>query len=103
MASAERREQILAILKTREAISIRELAALVYTSEASVRRDAAALEEEGLVRRIYGGVQLKENAVVPFASKEEYLKAIDSIMLEGEAIKYNGTQSASVTWTKPDQ
>ena len=94
MASAERREQILAILKTHEAVSIRELAALVYTSEASVRRDAAALEEEGLVRRIYGGVQLKENAVVPLsirdgdhsAQKERLARRAAELVCDGDTI-----------------
>lgn len=62
-----RREDILRILEKRESLSIRELAALVYVSEASVRRDVAALEEEGLVHRIHGGVVLasSENTVLP--------------------------------------
>ena len=67
MTPSGRREDILRILEKHESLSIRELAAQVYVSEASVRRDVAALEEEGLVHRIHGGVVLasSENAVLP--------------------------------------
>jgi len=67
MTFSGRREEILRILGERESASIRELSQLVYVSEASVRRDVAALENEGLVRRIHGGVLLtsSENAVLP--------------------------------------
>jgi len=69
----ERRQQILAVLQTEKVSSIRDLAARLYTSEASVRRDVQALEKEGQVRRVYGGVLLSEyeNAVVPLAMRDD--------------------------------
>lgn len=69
----ERRQQILAVLQTEKGSSIRNLAARLYTSEASVRRDVLALEKEGQVRRVYGGVLLSEyeNAVVPLAMRDD--------------------------------
>ena len=69
----ERRQQILAVLQTEKVSSIRNLAARLYTSEATVRRDVLALEKEGQVRRVYGGVLLSEyeNAVVPLAMRDD--------------------------------
>lgn len=69
----ERRRQILAILGDEKITSIRSLAARLYASEASVRRDVAALEKAGQVRRVYGGVLLSEyeNTVVPLAMRDD--------------------------------
>lgn len=69
----ERRRQILAILGAERIASVRDLAARLYASEASVRRDVLALEKEGVVRRVYGGVLLSEyeNAVVPLAMRDD--------------------------------
>ena len=52
----DRRKQLLAILEQEHSASIRGLAARLYASEASIRRDVLALEKDGLVRRVYGGV-----------------------------------------------
>ncbi len=72
MLQFERRQNILEILRKKHSVSIKELAALVYTSEASVRRDIQRLEAEGIVERIYGGVVLSEykNEVVPVKIRE---------------------------------
>lgn len=69
----ERRRQLLAILEKEHSASVHSLSARLYASEASVRRDVAALEKEGLVRRVYGGVLLSEyeNAVVPLAVRDD--------------------------------
>ena len=69
----ERRRQLLAILEKERSSSIRHLSAQLYASPASVRRDVLALEKQGLVRRVYGGVLLSEyeNAVVPLAMRDE--------------------------------
>ena len=69
----DRRKQLLAILEKEHSASIRGLAARLYASEASIRRDVLALEKEGLVRRVYGGVLLSayENAVVPLAMRDD--------------------------------
>lgn len=72
MLQFERRQNILEIMKKKHSVSIKELASLVYTSEASVRRDIQRLEAEGIVERIYGGVVLSEykNEVVPVKIRE---------------------------------
>ena len=67
MIQYERQQKIISILEQRQTASIRELSSLLFASEASVRRDIAALEEKGYVQRIYGGVVLSKykNSVVP--------------------------------------
>lgn len=72
MLQYERQQNILAYLQQHHTATIRALAKNIYTSEASVRRDLAALEAEGLVFRVYGGVVLSEykNEVVPVELRE---------------------------------
>ncbi len=96
MGQQDRRTAILEVLNRRNAASIRELAALVYASEASVRRDVAALEEKGMVRRVYGGVLLSrcENTVVPLAmrdgehsaQKEKLARQASALVEDGDTI-----------------
>ena len=43
----ERRERILEILEKKRTASIHELAVMLFTSEASIRRDVEALEKTG--------------------------------------------------------
>ena len=45
---------------------------------------------------------VKANAKPLYASKEEFLAAIDSIMLEGDAITYNEDGTANVRWTSAE-
>lgn len=65
----ERKNEILKILTARDYVTVAELSKLLYTSESSIRRDLVELEQETLVERSYGGVELaKSNArSVPFA------------------------------------
>lgn len=89
----ERRRQMLAILQTEKMAAIRELAARLYASEASVRRDVLALEKEGLVRRIYGGVLLSdyENTVVPLAMRDdEHSAAKEALARRAAAMVQDG-------------
>lgn len=53
--AAERRRQILDRVRRNGAMSLRELAAGVNVSEATVRRDLQRLESEGLLDRQHGG------------------------------------------------
>lgn len=55
MFAAERRQRILELVRSSGAVSLRELAREVQTSEVTVRRDLRALEAEGLLNRRHGG------------------------------------------------
>ncbi len=61
MTQYERQQQILTLLEEKRATSVRKLAASVFASEASVRRDLETLEAQGYVKRVYGGVLLAKN------------------------------------------
>ena len=72
MLQYERHQALMAYLEEHHTATIRALANHLYTSEASVRRDIAALEAAGLVLRVYGGVVLPEHKidVVPVELRE---------------------------------
>jgi len=58
MFYSERHEQIMRILEQRSSASVHYIATKLFVSEPTVRRDLAALEREGRLRRTYGGAAL---------------------------------------------
>ena len=58
MFPALRRSRILDLVQSNGAVSLRELAAAVGSSEVTVRRDLRALEAEGVLTRRHGGAVL---------------------------------------------
>ena len=62
MRTYKRQQEILEYLEECQYATVSELAGKVFASEASVRRDIAALESKGYVSKIYGG----RNAAVRF-------------------------------------
>lgn len=62
MYPSQRQEQILALLKEEKSISVHKLAKLLFTSESSIRRDLAALQDLGKLKRTFGGAVLFESA-----------------------------------------
>ena len=70
MIRAERHERILAELARRGTVSAQDLAVLLVSSLATVRRDIAELDEMKAVSRIHGGAMLPErNEELPFDAK----------------------------------
>jgi DeoR/GlpR family transcriptional regulator of sugar metabolism len=57
---AERRKRILEYIQENRSAKIEELAVILDVSEATVRRDLAVLDTEGLVNRTHGGAVLPE-------------------------------------------
>ena len=96
MIQFERREEILKILEDKKASSVRELASMLFTSEASVRRDLEALEGNGLVKRVYGGVLLarQKNSIIPVdlrdsehsAEKEALARRAAELIHDGDTV-----------------
>ena len=72
MFTLERQNEIMEILKKNKFISINKLAEHFYISTASIRRDLEKLEQQGLVKRTYGGVMLVEgvHAEIPLVVRE---------------------------------
>lgn len=54
----ERQNQILEIIKEKVFVRVDELAARVYASPATIRRDLALLDQAGLIQRLHGGASL---------------------------------------------
>ncbi len=72
----KRRARLLDLLRERGQMDVAELVAALNVSEATVRRDLAALEEEGLLTRTFGGARLHEEAslvVRTFEQKREHM------------------------------
>ena len=63
--SSEREKDILRIIYDKRSVTVKELAALLYTSESSVRRDLEHLEKQHLLKRFHGGARLEANGISP--------------------------------------
>ena len=104
MISFERKQKILKYLEVNHSATVRELAAAVYTSESSVRRDLEALESEGFVKRFYGGVIISEhlNDIVPIslrdranaAAKEEIARRAAALIRDDSTIILDASSTA---------
>lgn len=96
MFPALRRRTILDLVDSNGAVSLRELAEAVGTSEVTVRRDLRALEAEGALARRHGGaVQLAglsheashtQKARVSEAEKKAIAQAAMQLVEDGDAI-----------------
>ncbi|WP_313896353.1 DeoR/GlpR family DNA-binding transcription regulator [Streptomyces sp. YIM 98790] len=96
MFAAERRQMILEMVRANGAVSLRELARVVQTSEVTVRRDVRALEAEGLLDRRHGGAVLPggltreagfpQRSLAASAEKTAIAEYASGLVREGEAI-----------------
>lgn len=70
----EREQRILEILLKEKKVSVKDLSKRLFTSEPSIRRDLVSLENQHLLKRIYGGAILEENDTtrhrIPFILRE---------------------------------
>ena len=55
MLPVERQNRILEIVASKQAVSVEDLCHMLYSSGATIRRDLAVLETNGLLRRTHGG------------------------------------------------
>lgn len=72
MYYSERYKKIEEIVKERHSVSVHYLAEKLFVSEPTVRRDLAVLEEEGKLKRTYGGAVLSGmiNNEIPLSLRE---------------------------------
>lgn len=57
----DREKLILEILLKEKEVNVKDLAGRLYSSEPSIRRDLASLQQQNLIRRVHGGAVLEEN------------------------------------------
>ncbi len=95
MLGIERHTNILNILKESKYVSVHKLAALLYVSEATVRRDLKQLADAGMLHRSFGGASLTEgmNAEIPlvvrdeeYAAEKEHIAKIAATLIENEDV-----------------
>lgn len=105
MLIISRQEQILEILKRERSVSVARLAKELYASEPTVRRDLAYLEQQGYLKRVYGGAVLggAPDREIPYdvrAGEQEDAKAImarkaAAYLHKGDVIFLDGSSSAA--------
>ena len=73
MVPGERKQQILALLERKRYVTVEELSAELFVSLPTVRRDLAALEQEGALTRTHGGASYNQagTQVAPFILREK--------------------------------
>ena len=85
----DREKQILEILLKEKSVTVKGLAAALFISEPSVRRDLADLEKQHLIKRVHGGAVLEETAVskskIPFLIRE-YEQSSAKVVIAQKAI-----------------
>lgn len=105
MSISERQKQILNFLNDRNYITVKELAAITFTSESSIRRDLTYLENNGFVKRLHGGV----SSIEPIANVASYYdrlhksanekriiaKKASVLLKEGQSILLDSSSSAT--------
>lgn len=107
MLPLERRHEIMRLLAERQKVDVRQLAAELGVSAATVRRDLELLEREGLLHRTHGGavsgdlvpgeVPLRERVGLAAVAKSRIGEAAAALIRPGENIIFSsGTTTAEV-------
>ena len=68
MIPEDRKKQILHLLEKQNYLTVEEIAAKLYVSTPTIRRDLKAMDEEGIIRRTHGGAShiSRERREFPF-------------------------------------
>ena len=61
MLQLERQRKIMELLRKEKELTVKQLCSRLHSSQATVRRDLTALEEQGLLKRSFGGAVLNES------------------------------------------
>lgn len=104
MLIEERRQQILKYVESHGKATVEELCSVVYSSAPTVRRDISAMEREGVVKKVYGGVMpvTAADREIPMSAREqESLEAkkqmarrAAALVRDGDVIILDGSSSA---------
>ncbi|MBQ7038932.1 MAG: DeoR/GlpR transcriptional regulator, partial [Clostridia bacterium] len=74
MYQSERMSEIMKILNKYHYVTVDYLVEKIMYSPASIRRDLTLLEKQGLVKRSYGGVEIKSDTATPFMFRQHSMK-----------------------------
>lgn len=105
MSITERQEKILKLLEESHFLTVEELSKITFTSPSSIRRDLTYLQNNGLAKRIHGGVTSPEPSlgVASFqkrlsqnvTAKKAIAKKAASLIQEGQSILLDGSSTVS--------
>lgn len=100
-----RQQQILDILKREQSASVAYLAQELFASEPTVRRDLAFLEQQGYLKRVYGGAVIggAPDREIPYevrAGEQEDAKTLmarraSAFLKKGDVVFLDGSSSAA--------
>ena len=99
MAQKVRQDRIIHILEQQGFVTVRYLVEVLQYSTATVNRDLNALEQQGLVKRSYGGVEAVKKVHLPPLNMRLYYKqqekrriaeAAVSLIKSGDTVYLNG-------------
>lgn len=85
MYQSERMNEIMKILNEYHYVTVDYLVGKIRYSPASIRRDLTLLEKQGLVKRSYGGVEIKSDTSTPFMFRQHSMKTAKNRMAEQAA------------------
>lgn len=104
--SKDREKSILEILVKEKRATVGDLAARLYISAPSIRRDLASLERQKLIKRVHGGAVIDDSAMsqikIPFlvreyeesSAKTEMAKEAIELVNDGDVIFLDASTSA---------
>ncbi|MBC1356576.1 DeoR/GlpR family DNA-binding transcription regulator [Listeria booriae] len=76
MLNADRHNLIIDLLKRRGSVKLKDLTELADSSESTIRRDLAELEENGLLKRVHGGAILTQARTIEMSMVEKSVKNV---------------------------
>jgi len=102
MYQKERIDMILSILKENGYVTVKYLTKVLGYSTATVNRDLNIMENQKMIRRTYGGVELVENQGVPLAfryhkmraAKKQIGKKAAEYICDGDTVFIDGSTTA---------
>ena len=102
MYPQERQDEILRILEKYQYVTVTYLIEQLHYSSATVNRDLNSLENRGLVRRSYGGVELVDERAIPVEfrlhkqhhAKERIARKAAELVQDGDVIFIDGSTTA---------
>ena len=89
MIPFERHQQIMDLLEKHHSLTIRYLSHALHTSEATLRRDLATLEKQGLINRVFGGAVLATYSAMhlPLSARQQEQK-LAKAQIAAKALEY---------------
>ena len=102
MYQSERMDEIMKILNKYHYVTVDYLVEKIRYSPASIRRDLTLLEKQGLVKRSYGGVEIKSEDAAPFVFRQHSMKTAKNrigeqaakLVNDGDTVFIDGSSTA---------